>query len=225
MKVYPIFLNRLNEKKTVIIGGNREAERKAGELLQRDANITIINPTVTDLLLHHANSGKIRWIKRNFQEGDLDGAFLVIVAEYHDDTNERVYKEAENKSILVNVMDDAAHCTFTFGSIVNRGNLNISISTSGAAPALAVRLRQRFEREFGEEYEQFLNFTKSLRKPMSRHYSTFSERKKLWYELIDSDILELLEQNRPKEAYERATEIIGETVVDEVLDSEKILSK
>jgi len=219
MKVYPIYLNRLSEKKAVLIGGNHEAERKAGELLECDANVTIISPALTEGLSRLVNENKLNWINRSYQKGDLAGVFLVIVAEYQDDEDQRVYEEAEERGILVNVMDDIPHCNFTFGSLLKRGALTISISTSGAAPALAVRLRERFEKEFGEEYEQFLRFSRSLRKPMARAYPSFQERKQLWYKLVDSDILALIRSNEHELAYKKAAGIVGHEVVREALDS------
>lgn len=217
MQVYPIYLTRLHEKKTVLIGGNHEAERKAGELLERDAKLTIISPELNENLLKLAEENKVEWIQRRYREGDLNGAFLVIVAEFEGNENSRIYKEAEERGILVNVMDDIPHANFSFGSIVKRGPLTISISTSGAAPTLAVRLRQRFEQEFGEEYDTFLTLMQKLREPMSRHYHEFETRKNLWYELIDSDVLDLFRENRTEEGIERIREILGKEVVDEVV--------
>jgi precorrin-2 dehydrogenase / sirohydrochlorin ferrochelatase len=146
MNVYPIYLTRLHEMKTILIGGNHEAERKAGELLERDAQLTVISPLLTEKLLIWAEEGRFELISREYREGDLEGAFLVIAAEFTGDTNRRVYREAEDRCILVNVMDDIPHANFSFGSIVKRGPLTISISTSGAgspAPGAPSWWRQR----------------------------------------------------------------------------------
>lgn len=217
MKVYPIYLNRLDCRKTVLVGGNHEAERKTKELLECDANITLISESVTDELQQMADNNLLDWIAREYREGDLEGAFLVIVADFSGDTNERVFREAEEKGILVNVMDDIPHCTFTFGSMVRRGPLTLSISTSGAAPALAVRLRQRFEKEFGPEYAPFLEFMQQLRGPMAAIYSDFEARKRLWYEIVDSDILDLFRKGEADEAYKKVADITGKEVVDMAL--------
>lgn len=214
MDVYPIYLNRLDEKKTVLVGGDHEAERKAGELLDRNAKLTVISPKISEKMLNWADKNRFEWIPRAYREGDLRDAFMVIVAEFTGDENQRIYREAEQRGILVNVMDDIPHCNFAFGSIVKRGPLTISISTSGAAPALAVRLRQRFEEEFGEEYDFFLNLMQQLREPMSRSFPDFEQRKALWYELIDSDALELIRRNETEKALERITEIVGVKVVE-----------
>ncbi len=218
MKVFPVYLNRLSEKKTILIGGNHEAVRKAKELLECDVRPTIISPNLTEELEKLVDEDKADWIGRSYNEGDLAGAFLVIVAEYDGDQNHRIYEEAERLGILVNVMDDIPHCNFTFGSLVKRGPLTLSISTSGAAPALAVRLRERLETEFGDEYEQFLQFSQALRKPMAQAYPSFDDRKKRWYELVDSDIIDLFRSDQRDQAYKRAAEIVGANVVQEALN-------
>ena len=218
MNVYPIYLTRLHEKKTILIGGNHEAERKAGELLERDALLTVISPGITNTLQKWADEGCLEWIPRSYREGDLAGAFLVIAAEFDGDTNQKVYREAEERGILVNVMDDIPHANFSFGSIVKRGSLTISISTSGTAPTLAVRLRERFEREFGEEYDHFLSLMQALREPMKRNYSDFERRKQTWYDLVDSDVIDLLRQKNIEEAHKQIRNIVGSEVFEELIN-------
>lgn len=211
MDVYPIFLNRLNENKTIIIGGDDEAERKVIELEKTGADLTIISRQISPVMQDMHNSKVFNWIDRDYQVGDLHGAFMVIVAEYTGDTNQQVWEEANRLGILCNVMDDIPHCNFTFGSLVKRGPLNIAVSTSGAAPTMAVRLRERFEQEFGPEYEDFLEFMQSIRKKMKELHPDFSKRKQLWYELIDSDILDLFRQGRIEEAKKLTSAIVGMT--------------
>lgn len=217
LNVYPIYLRKLNEKRTIIIGGNDEAEGKVRDFLDRNALLTVISPNLNSTLQKWAEEKRFDWVSREYRYGDLSGAFLVIVAEYGGDTNEKVYQEAEERNLLVNVMDDILHANFAFGSIVKQGPLTISISTGGAAPALAVRLRQRFEQEFGPEYGQFLEFMQSLRKPMSKYYKSFQVRRKLWYELIDSEIMSLFRNNQIEKAHKQAENIVGEKVINEAL--------
>jgi precorrin-2 dehydrogenase/sirohydrochlorin ferrochelatase len=218
MEMFPVYLRRLDERKTVLIGGNHEAERKATQLLEQNAGLTIISSHLTDKLQHWADENRFTWISRTFRKGDLKGAFMAIVADYEGDINEQVYEEAKERNILVNVMDDIPHANFAFGSIVKQGPLTISISTSGAAPALAVRLRQRFEQEFGPEYGKFLEFMQKLRKPMANHHPDFETRRKLWYEIIDSNILNLFRENRIKKAHQKTADIVGKNVVAEALE-------
>lgn len=217
MNVFPIYLRRLDERKTVLIGGNHEAETKAAQLLERESKLTVISPKLTEKLAQWADNNRFTWIPRTYEKGDLKDAFMAVVADYDGDVNEKVYEEAVERDILVNVMDDIPHANFAFGSIVKQGPLTLSISTGGAAPALAVRLRQRFEQEFGPEYGQFLEFMQKLRKPMSRHHPNFDTRRELWYEIIDSDVLSLFRENSIQQAYEKTAEIAGKKVVAESL--------
>ncbi len=217
MEMFPIYLRRLDERKTVLVGGNHEAEGKAAQLLERNANLTVISPSLTKQLQQWADESRFNWVSRTYHKGDLENAFMAIVADYEGNNNEQVYEEAKERDILVNVMDDIPHANFAFGSIVKRGPLTISISTGGAAPALAVRLRQRFEQEFGTEYGTFLEFMEKLRKPMAAHHPDFEVRRKLWYKVIDSEVLHLFRENRSAEARQKTREIVGDKVVVEAL--------
>jgi len=217
----PIYLRRLDERKTVLVGGNEEAEGKAAQLLERDARLVIISPDLTPRLKKWADQNRFKWIKRMYQKGDLEGAFMAIVAQYASDINEKVYQEALERNILVNVMDDIPHANFAFGSIVKRGPLTISISTSGAAPALSVRLRQRFEKEFSSEYADFLEFMQKLRKPMKRYHADFETRRDIWYQLIDSELLTYFRNDQRDKIYRKAIDIAGREVVDEALSPQR----
>lgn len=219
MNFYPIFLNSLPTKKTILIGGNHEAERKVRELLECNAAITLISQSITDHLKNLADDNAIIWIARPYRKGDIDEAFIAIVADAGTEEKKRIFEDAEETGVPINVMDDPAHCTFTFGSIVRSGPLTIGISTGGAAPALAVRLRQRFEREFSNEYARFLEFLRSLREPMARHYPDFKKRRTLWYELIDSELLTLFRFRDLEKAYELTARITSFSVLNEALES------
>lgn len=216
MKVYPIFLNDLANRRCVVIGGGHEAERKVDGLLACDAGVTVISASVTAQLCDWAESGRITWIERDYQDGDLQGAFLVICQGSDAEVNARVWQEGEAAGALVNVMDDVAHCNFVAGSVVRQGPLVLSISTSGAAPALAVRLRQRLEQELGPEYATFLEIMQSLREPLVARYPAFGERRDLWYRLVDSDVIDQLRAGRPEAAYGCVAEIVGFDVLAEV---------
>ncbi len=221
MEMFPIYLRRLDVRKTVIVGGDHEAEGKVEQLLERNAQLTVISPHLTKKLQRWAGENRFEWIPRQYKQGDLEGAFMAIVAQFEGNTNKIVYQEAKERGILVNVMDDLPHANFAFGSIVKRGPLTISISTSGAAPALSVRLRQRFEKEFGPEYGAFLEFMQKLRDPMSEHHDKFETRKRLWYEVIDSEVLTLFREEKISEAYQITAGIVGEEVVEAALGAHK----
>jgi len=209
MKPYPIFLNNLAERHCIVIGGGHEGEFKVKGLLDCDATVTVISPTLTDQLHAWADEGRFTWLDRAYQPGDLRGAFLIIAERADPETNAQVWAEGEAEGALVNVMDDVEHCNFVAGSVVRQGPLTISISTSGAAPALSVRMRERMEQEFGPEYGLFLEWMHELRAPMAARYPDFQERRAHWYELVDSDVLQLLRDGQHEWARQRVAEIVG----------------
>jgi precorrin-2 dehydrogenase / sirohydrochlorin ferrochelatase len=211
MQPYPIFLVGLENRHCIVIGGGHEGEGKVKGLLDCSATVTLISPELTPTLQAWAEEGRFTWLNRDYQPGDLRGAFLVIAERSDPAQNKAIWDEAEAERILVNVMDDVPHCNFVAGSVVRQGALTMSISTAGAAPTLAVRLRQRFEQEFGPEYALYLAWMQSLREPMAAQYPSFSVRREKWYALVDSGVLELLRQER----YEEAWALVGEiTAVD-----------
>jgi siroheme synthase-like protein len=217
MKPYPIFLIGLENRHCLVIGGGHEAEYKVKGLLDCEATVTVIHPRLTPQLEAWAEDGRFTWLQRPYQRGDLRGAFLVIAERADPQTNTQIWVEAEAEGVLVNVMDDSDHCNFVAGSVIRQGHLIISISTSGAAPALAVRLRQQMEKEFGLEYATFLRWMKALRQPMSQHYSNFKERRERWYALVDSEILSLLREGCFESARQRVSQITGLSTLPDTL--------
>ena len=209
MKPYPIFLVGLQDRNCIVIGGGHEAECKVKGLLDAAATVTVIAPELTDLLQAWANDGRFVWLDRNYEPGDLRGAFLVISERGSPERNQAVYEEAEAEKAIVNVMDDVQHCNFVAGSVVRQGPLTLSISTSGAAPALAVRLREEFEQQFDPAYKLFLEWMQALRVPMAQTHTEFSERRRRWYQIVDSDVLDLIREGRYRQAQQMIAEMTG----------------
>ena len=214
MKGYPIFLTGLDTKRCIVVGGGSEAERKVTGLLECDAAVTVISADLSAQLRLWAEGGIITWIPRSYQRGDLQGAHLVIVTDSSPAMRASIHHEAETERALLNVMDDMAHSNFTTGAVMRQGALTIAISTSGCAPALAVRLRQQLEHSFGPEYALFLDWLRAVREPLAAQYPSFSERRARWYALVDSEILSWLQQGRVDLARQRMAEIIADTLGD-----------
>lgn len=209
MKPYPIFLVGLEDRHCIVVGGTHEAEFKVKGLLDCDANVTVISAEITDQMRDWAEEGRFYWIERDYRPGDLRGANLVIAERTTPERNAQIFAEAEAEKALITVLDDIPHCNAVAGSVIRQGPLAITISTSGAAPALSVRLRQRFEKEFGSEYAIFLTWMQSLRPAMKQAFPTFSERKAVWYEVIDSDVLTLIRDGEEGLARERLFDLTG----------------
>ena len=138
---YPVYLN-LKGRPCVIFGGGRVAEGKISRLRGAGARITVISPQVTPVIRTAAQEGQLKWCEREYQDGDLQQAFLAIAATNVPSVNRQIFQEAERQNVLLNVVDDAPLCTFIAPSIVERGPVTLAISTAGASPALARKLRE-----------------------------------------------------------------------------------
>ena len=205
---YPIYVE-LHEQPCIVIGGGKIAEGKVEGLLTAGAQVKIISPSLTSHLHTLVEQNKVAYISRTYQHGDLAGAFMVICATDQAEINHQVWQEASANRQLVNVVDDTPRCNFIAPAILRKGDLNIAISTGGKAPALAVRLKERLQKEIGPQYERFLELSGQLREPLARNIPDFETRKKLWYELVDSDILELLSQDNEPAALDLISRVVG----------------
>jgi precorrin-2 dehydrogenase/sirohydrochlorin ferrochelatase len=205
---YPVYIE-LRGQPCVVIGGGKIAEGKVEGLLAARANVTVISPDLTVHLRELVEEKKITYLARAYQPGDLTGAFMVICATDQAEVNHQVWQEASANRQLVNVVDDTPRCNFIAPSILRKGDLTIAISTSGKAPALAVRLKERLQRELGPEYERFLELAGELREPLARHIPEFETRKALWYELVDSEILDILARGDEPAARAMISRVVG----------------
>ena len=205
---YPVYIE-MREQPCVVIGGGKIAESKVEGLLAAKANVTVISPDLTANLRELVEEKKITYIARAYQPGDLTGAFMVICATDQTQINHQVWQEASANRQLVNVVDDTPRCNFIAPSILRKGDLSIAISTSGKAPALAVRLKEHLQRELGPEYERFLELAGELREPLARQVPDFETRKAIWYELVDSEILDVLARGDETAAREIISRVVG----------------
>jgi len=208
MQYYPVFLN-LAQRSVIVIGGGKMAHEKVEGLLPTGACVTLIAREQVAPLQELAAGHRIKLVARDYMQGDLEKAFLAISTLNDREVNAQIFQEANDRNIPVNVVDDTPHCSFIAPSILRRGDLTVAISTSGKAPAVAVRLRQQLQDQIGDEYAQFLEIAGTLRAPLAEKYPDFETRKKLWYDLVDSDVLELLRGGNETRARERITELMG----------------
>jgi siroheme synthase-like protein len=188
---YPVLLN-LEGRRCAVIGGNAMAAEKALGLCEAGAVVTVLAETVVDELAEAILLGNIRWIQRQWQRGDLAGFYLAVCAPDDRRINAAIHSEAEEHGILFNALDDPPHCGFIYPSIHRQGDLVVAISTSGSAPALAVRIRQRLGSELGPEYGEFLRLARGYRDAITGQIAEFGPRRELWYRIVDSEIVSLL---------------------------------
>lgn len=183
---YPISLN-LSGKKCVVVGGGVVALRKVRGLLEHGANVEVISPSVCSEISALAEAGEIGVKVKRYEHGDLDDAFLVIVATAESDTNREVAREARRRKVLVNVVDDPEQSDFNVPSIVRQRDLIIAISTGGKSPALARKIRTRLEKIFGEEYASLTDLIDEVRSELKQGQITVGGDE--WQEALELDLL------------------------------------
>lgn len=191
MKTYPVNLV-LHDRLVILVGGKGEIVHKVPHLLDVGARVRVIAPSADAAIAEYAARGEIEWLPRRYLPGDLEGAAVVFAATRDEAVHAAIWAEGTERNQLVNVMDVLDKCNFHGVSFVRRGLLTIAIGTGGAAPALAVTLRKRFEQEFGPEYAAFLDFAKALRPTVSGRIRSFRKKQQFWYAFVESEALSLV---------------------------------
>jgi len=163
----------------VIVGGGKISEGKIAGLLSTGAKIRVVSPEVTQQIAKWRRDRRVRWAKRKFRKTDLAGAYMVIAATSSIGVHRAIYREARRRGVLCNIVDVPELCDFYYGSVLQRGDLQIAISTAGASPSLAKRLRKKFEKEFGEEYGEWLKSLAKEREKIRRGSASANEKLRL----------------------------------------------
>jgi precorrin-2 dehydrogenase/sirohydrochlorin ferrochelatase len=153
--LFPMFV-KLDGRQTLVVGAGRVGEPKIRGLLPTGAMIRVVAQQANDAVREWARAGQISLAERSFVVSDLDNVFLVVVATSSRDLNEFVFGEAQSRGILCNVVDVPERCDFYYPAVVQRGDLQIAISTSGQSPSLAQKIRQQLERQFGAGYARWV---------------------------------------------------------------------
>jgi len=162
MKYYPIYLN-LKDRAVLLVGGGPVSAQKLKALLDCQASVHVVAPRVAPKIRRLARDGKIKWSARSYKIADMKGTALVIAATGNPSLQKRIAAGARSRSIWVNVVDVPPLCDFIAPAIVSRGEVQIAISTGGAAPALAKHLRKKLEALLGQEYADFVEVIQKLR--------------------------------------------------------------
>ncbi len=149
--LFPMFL-KLQGKRCLVVGAGKVGEPKIGGLFATGARIRVVSLDASPAVHEWARAGKIELELRSFSAEDLDGAFLAVVSTNSRTLNERVYREAQRRGVLCNVVDVPDLCDFFYPAVVRRGDLQIAISTAGQSPSLAQKIRQQLEKQFGPGY-------------------------------------------------------------------------
>jgi len=204
---YPILL-LLEGRPCVVVGGGRVATRKVESLLVAGARVRVISPELHPDLRALRDAARLEHVARTFASGDLEGSFLVIAAT--DDTlvNEQVWREAEERGLLINTVDDPPRCNFYVPAVVRRGALTLAVSTDGKSCSLAAKLRRELEELFGPEYEPLVDLLGELRQRMKARVGDPGERKRLAQLLIEADLGAVIADEGEVAARSRAIDLL-----------------
>jgi siroheme synthase-like protein len=179
---------KLTGRRCVVIGGGAVGLEKVEGLLACDGEVTLIAPEAVDALADYAREGSIVWERRPYAgPEDLEGVFIAIAATDDTDVNIAVFRDAERRAMLVNVVDVPPLCNFILPAIVRTGPLAIAISTSGASPALAKRMKREIEASHGEPYARLAVLLNEVRGWGKDTLSTYQERKEFFEGIVNGD--------------------------------------
>ena len=192
---------RLSGRRCVVVGGGDVGLEKVEGLLACDADVTLIAPEAIEPLRALAEEGSIAWDRREFAASDLDRTFMAIAATNDTDVNISVYDAAEERAMLVNIVDVPSLCNFILPAIVRTGPLAIAISTAGASPALAKRMKREIAETYGEPYARLAIMLNDARGWAKGNLATYNERKDFFEGIVngDPDPIDLLRQGRASE--------------------------
>ena len=200
MAYYPIFL-QLEDRRCLVVGGGREAQRKVEGLLAAGGSVTVIAPTLADDLQRLLAEGRIEYVRREYREGDLDGYEVCMVATDDGTVNAQVAAEGRRRRVWVNAADDPANCDFILPAIIRRGAITVAASTGGGSPALARRLREELDAYLTEEMPALAELLKEVRAELkSRGILPDPE---VWQDAIDEELRVLLAQRKYRQAKAR----------------------
>ena len=185
---------KLTGRRCVVVGGGEIGLEKVEGLLACDGQVTLVAPEAVEPLQELAAEGSIEWQRRPYRTEDLERTFIAIASTDDTDVNIRVYEDAERRAMLVNIVDVPPLCNFILPAIVRTGPLAIAISTAGASPALAKRIKAEIAEEFGEPYARLAVMLNEVRGWAKGNLPTYQDRKAFFESIVngDPDPVELL---------------------------------
>ena len=209
MRYYPIQLD-IQGRACLVVGGGAVGTRKVGTLIKCGAKVKVVSTEVSPQIEQWAADGLIELHVRDYQPADIDGMVLVMGATDDEKLNHQISRESQAKQIPCNIADRPEECSFILPSIVERGDLIITISTSGKSPALAKFLRKSLEQQFGEEYAQMLILMGAIRRRLLSQEHAPEAHKPLFEALINAQLVEMIRDQRIEEIDELLAKVLGE---------------
>ncbi len=202
-------------REVLVVGGGSVAGRKIATLIEYGAIVSIVARDLSPELKNLVDSGRVKYLGGEFSLVFLKDKFLAIAATDDPELNHRISLAAQAKGMLINAVDQPADCTFIVPSIIRRGDLIISVSTSGKSPALAKRIREELSSMFGPEYEPFLRMMGKIREAVLSGSSDQKENSRVFNSIVDSGLLDAIRADNHKKAAKILSDIIGQEISTE----------
>ena len=196
---YPVFID-VRDRTCVVVGGGNIGEEKVSKLLDCGAKVLVISPEVTERVRNLVDDDNVTWTQRGYRPGDLKGAFIAIAATDDSKVNERIAAEAEERNVLLNVVDVTHLCTFIAPSVVRKGDVTIAVSTGGTSPALARKFREELSRSPLLDLADLTPLLSDARAELKKIGAKVDPDH--WQECIDEDLLHMVQAGRMEEARE-----------------------
>src|SRR3954467_7823971 len=218
---YPIYLD-IEERNVVIIGGGNVCARKAETMMKYGARVTVVSPEFTEEIEQWAREGCLAIERKPYASADIDGANMVIASTDDQSVNEQIAADCRARRIPVNVVDVTPLCEFIVPAIIEKGSIQIAVSTGGKSPALARTLKEDLQRTIGPEYAEVNDVLGTLRKEAKRVLPTDTDRKRFFDGIIAAGVLDMLRDGRRREAFEavaRACEAEGVAISDALAEA------
>lgn len=208
MRYYPLCMD-ICGKRCVVIGGGNVAERKVERLLACGARVEVVGKALTPVLAAWKREGRIAHREADYEESCLSGAFLVIGATDNGVVNARIAEDARSRGVPVNIVDDPVRCDFILPSVVERGDLLITVSTGGKSPALSKKLREDLEGTYGPEYAVLLEILGELRQKVIASGCSSAENRDRFEAVVRSEILDDIRRKDWKRVEETIFKVTG----------------
>lgn len=208
MRYYPVCLD-IKDRRCLVVGGGQVGTRKVRTLLDCGARVSVVSPKATETLTELAARGQIALSLRDYRSDDQNGAFLVIGATNDASLNQRIHEDAETAGRLCNIADQPQRCNFIVPSVIQQGDLQLTISTSGKSPAFARHLRRQLQAQFGPEYGLFLELMGAIRQRLLAQAHAPEAHKQVFERLISEDLLGLIRSNDHRKIDTILAEVVG----------------
>lgn len=200
MRYFPLFMD-LENKPVLVVGGGEVASRKIEAVLKAGAKVTIVSPTLVEELQEWVNEGRCYWIKNFYSSELMDGHYVQVWATTNNPSlNHQVYRDAKQRNLLVNVVDDKPYCDFITPSMITRGRIQIAISSGGASPVLIRNVRESLEAILPQNLALLADFAESKRHAVKQRFDSIDERRAFWELFFDLPEVKLVNNTRQLES-------------------------